>query len=170
MVTFLKIVFLVLRPRKFIYKSKFKKRLFKNSTNSKLSYGHIGLKVLQPLQFNSKQLFRLKILVKKSAKKSDKTRKHVWLNTFPHLPLTRKVAGSRMGKGKGKLSGWVSRTPSGINLVEFYNLRYGKALYYCKQVKHRLPVKSRVISIFNFTKVQTVVNHSKKITWQTFLN
>jgi hypothetical protein len=77
MVTFLKIVFLVLRPRKFIYKSKFKKRLFKNSTNSKLSYGHIGLKVLQPLQFNSKQLFRLKILVKKSAKKSDKTRKHV---------------------------------------------------------------------------------------------
>lgn len=161
---------MVLRPRKFIYKSKFKRRLFKFSINSPLSYGHIGLKVLQPLQFNSKQLFRLKILVKKSAKKSDKTRKHVWLNTFPHLPLTRKVAGSRMGKGKGKLSGWVSRTPSGINLVEFYNLRHGKALYYCKQVKHRLPVKSRVISIYSFKKVQTVVNHSKKISWQTFLN
>lgn len=161
---------MVLRPRKFIYKSKFKRRLFKTGINSNLSYGHIGLKVLQPLQFNSKQLFRLKILVKKSAKKSDKTRKHVWLNTFPHLPLTRKVAGSRMGKGKGKLSGWVSRTTSGINLVEFYNLRHGKAMYYCKQVKHRLPVKSRVISIYNFTKVQTVVNHSKKISWQTFLN
>jgi hypothetical protein len=68
---------MVLRPRKFVYKSKFKRRVFKTSKNSSLSYGHIGLKVLQPLQFNSKQLFRLKILVKKSAKKSDKTRKHV---------------------------------------------------------------------------------------------
>lgn len=161
---------MVLRPRKFIYKSKFKRRVFRSSINPKLSYGHIGLKVLQPLQFNSKYLFRLKLLVKKSARRSDKTRRRVWLNAFPHLPLTRKVAGSRMGKGKGKLSGWFSRTPSGINLVEFYNVRHGKALYYCKQVKHRLPVKSKVVSVYNFTKVQTVVNHSKKINWQPFLN
>ena len=161
---------MVLCPRKYVYKTKFKRRLFKNSVNSSLSYGHVGLKVLQPLQLSSAELYSLKCLVKKSAKRSDKTRKKVWLNTFPHLPLTRKIPGSRMGKGKGKPSEWSTRTPSGINLVEFYNLRPGKALYYCKQVKHRLPVKSRVIQLFTNIKTQTVINHSKKLSWQTFLD
>jgi large subunit ribosomal protein L16 len=160
---------MVLRPRKFVYKSKFKRRIIHNGINSPLSYGHVGLKVLQPLQFNSKHLFRLKILLKKSSRKYDKTKRKVWLNTFPHLPITRKVSGSRMGKGKGKLSGWCSRTSPGINLVEFYNLRFGRALYYCKQVKHRIPVKSKVIHIFGSTRVPTIINHSKKIGWQTYL-
>jgi large subunit ribosomal protein L16 len=161
---------LVLRPRKFIYKSKFKRRTIRNGINSPLSYGHVGLKVLQPLQFNSKQLFRLKILIKKSSRKYDRTKRKVWLNTFPHLPITRKVSGSRMGKGKGKLSGWCSRTAPGINLVEFYNLRLGRALYYCKQVKHRIPVQSRVVRVFSIIKVPMIVNHAKKIGWQTYLN
>jgi ribosomal protein L16/L10AE len=49
-------------------------------------------------------MFRLKLFLKKAARKTDKTLRRVWVNTFPHIPLTKKVIGSRMGKGKGKLS------------------------------------------------------------------
>ena len=50
-----------------------------------------------------------------------------------------------MGKGTGKLAGWVADLPSGINLVELKNLRTGRADYYCNQVKHKLPVKSMTV-------------------------
>ena len=50
-------------------------------------------------------MFRYKLFLKKAARRTDKTLRKVWFYVFPHLPITRKVAGSRMGKGKGKLAG-----------------------------------------------------------------
>lgn len=49
-----------------------------------------------------------------------------------------------MGKGKGKLDGWVGQLSAGTNLFEFKNLRTGRALYFIKQVKYRLPVKATI--------------------------
>lgn len=73
-------------------------------SNLGLCFGHSGLLITKPLFINSKKMFRLKIFLKKSSRKTDKTSRRVWVNTFPHIPLTKKVIGSRMGKGKGKLS------------------------------------------------------------------
>ena len=94
-----------MRPRKFIYKSKYKNRSLKFSKNSKLSFGCAGLLLLQPIKLNSKQLFRYKLFLKKSSRRSDRTLRSSWFNLFPHIPISRKVKGARMGKGKGKLSG-----------------------------------------------------------------
>jgi large subunit ribosomal protein L16 len=96
---------MLLRPRKFIHKSLHKKRRIINFRKSNLSYGQFGLQILQPLWVNNKQVFRYKLFLKKAAKRADKTSRKVWFNLFPHIPLTRKTEGSRMGKGKGKLAG-----------------------------------------------------------------
>lgn len=136
---------MAMRPRKFDYKNIFKRRRFKRAASSRLHYGQSGLRILQPLRLNSRHIFRYKIFLKKAARKADKTRRRVWFNAFPFLPLSRKVAGSRMGKGKGKLAGWAADLPSGINLIEFKNLRTGRVKYYCAQVQHKLPVKARVV-------------------------
>ena len=96
---------MLLRPRKFTHKSTFKRRRFVTFKKAALNYGQFGLRILQPLWVNSKQIFRYKLLLKKAAKRADKTSRKVWFNLFPHIPLTRKVEGSRMGKGKGKLAG-----------------------------------------------------------------
>jgi ribosomal protein L16/L10AE len=50
-----------------------------------------------------------------------------------------------MGKGKGKLAGWSSELPAGILILEFKNLRSGRAIYFCKQIMHKLPAKSKII-------------------------
>jgi len=139
---------LLLRPRKFKYKNIFKRRsfrFFKNSGSLNLRYGDVGLLIMQPLRLNSKHIFRQKLLIKKGSRKYDITKRKVWFNIFPHIPLSRKVEGSRMGKGTGKLSGWITELPAGIILFEYKNLRSGRAAYYCEQVKARLPVKSRII-------------------------
>nr|YP_010049552.1 ribosomal protein L16 [Strombidium cf. sulcatum]QPL15957.1 ribosomal protein L16 [Strombidium cf. sulcatum] len=136
---------MILRPRKFNFKSRHKKRdnVRIKSSSIKLVYGQYGLLLLQPTQLYSKQLFRFKLFLKKGAKRVDKTRRGVWFNAFPHLPLTKKVAGSRMGKGKGKLSGWVAHIKPKTNLFEFRNLRWGRAKYFSRQISLKLRAKTK---------------------------
>jgi len=53
---------------------------------------------------SARQIYRFKTFLKKAVRKPDITRRSVRFNTFPHLPLTKKPKGQRMGKGAGKLN------------------------------------------------------------------
>ena len=106
--------------------------------------------------------------LKKGSRRVDKTSRKVWLNAFPHLPLTKKVAGSRMGKGKGKLKGWFSQTPPSITFAEYKNLRIGRSNYFLTQLSHRLPVRSRLIYEYNFKYLRTPLNSSNSVMYQPF--
>jgi len=158
-----------LRPNKFKFKNRHKSRRIIFPKPEKLLYGDFSLKTLQPLWVTGKQIFRYKIFLKKSIKRSDKTSRKIWFNLFPHLPLSKKVAGSRMGKGKGKLAGWVGCLPSGINLFEFKNLRPGRAKYFCSQIKSRLPVKAE-LNIYSRRMYFLPWNVSIKISNERFIS
>lgn len=54
----------------------------------------------------------------------------------------------RMGKGAGKLSTWYTHLYGGVFVVEFKNLRPGRAAYYGKQVRHKLPIQSFFYSYY----------------------
>ena len=156
-----------LRPNKFKFKNRHKSRKVLASRTGNLLYGHFALQTLQPLWVTGKQIFRYKIFLKKSVKRSDKTGRKIWFNLFPHLPLSKKVAGSRMGKGKGKLAGWVGQLASGVNIFEFKNLRPGRAIYFMKQIQYRLPVKSETRRS-NSKSFYLPWNVSRKITYEKF--
>ena len=106
---------MLLKPRKTIFKSFQKKRSnktintythynnFLNKKYIKLIYGQSGLKNKNPHLFIfNKTLFKIKLFLKKTVRRSNITNRHLWFKIFPHIPLTKKVIGSRMGKGKGK--------------------------------------------------------------------
>ena len=67
-----------------------------------------------------------------------------------------------MGKGKAKLAGWATEVPAGLTIVEFKNLRYGRAKYFATQIQHRLPAKSRFVSK-NFYRTKLVLDPSREI-------
>lgn len=136
----------MLQPRKFRYKTRQKGRTVKTFKSQTLQYGDHGLQTLQPLQLSSKQIFRLKIFLKKAVRKSDYTRRFVWFSVFPHLPLTKKPKGMRMGKGSGKLSTWKIQITGGKIVMEFKNLRPGRAIYFSKQVSYKLPVRTQIVT------------------------
>lgn len=138
---------MVLQPRKFKFKLKHKRRRlnFRVRSSRKLHFGHAGLLLTKPLFINSKKMFRLKLFLKKSARRTDKTSRRVWVNTFPHIPLTKKVIGSRMGKGKGKLSIWFNKLSTGVILIELKNLRKGRATYFLSQAKNKLKGSSKIV-------------------------
>src|SRR5687767_15135033 len=95
---------MLLQPRNFKYKTRAKRRKFlKFNSPNKLVFGDSGLLLLKPAYLTANHLFRFKLFLKRAVRKSDKTRRIVWFHAFPHLPLSRKPDGLRMGKGKGKL-------------------------------------------------------------------
>ena len=114
---------MILRPRKFRRKNRQKSRRRLVGSYSSLSFGEMGVQLLQPMWVNGRQISRLKILIRRGTKRAATTRRKVKVNLFPNLPVTRKVAGSRMGKRKGKLAGWVSRTRAVCALSESQRAR-----------------------------------------------
>jgi len=159
---------MLLRPRKFRFKNFQKKRsIVLNFKENNFIYGQILLKILQPLRLTSKHLFRFKLFLKKGAKRVDKTSRKVWINAFPHLPLTKKVLGSRMGKGKGKLAVWWVQLKPGLNLFEFKNTRIGRGFYFLKILTNKLLVKVKILSIYN-KNIKSIYN-KKLVPYESFL-
>ena len=137
---------MLLQPRTFKHKKIHKKRTSTYHSNIiKLTYGTSGLLLLRTLQLSSIHLTKFKLFLKKAVKKVDKTKRKFWFNGFPHLPLTRKSTGSRMGKGKGKVKRWFIRIKGNSLLFEFKNLRYGKSKYFIKQMSFRINVPTKPI-------------------------
>ena len=158
---------MLLRPRKFNFKNKHKKRIFNTSKKTKLHYGQAGLQLNQPLFLSSKQIFRFRLILKKSSRRSDNTGRKFWFNAYPHLPLTLKVAGSRMGKGTGKLAGWFALNRPGTVLLEMKNLRPGRAKYFSKIVADKLAVKCSLIKSTTYN-VNLPIYSSQRISYQSF--
>jgi large subunit ribosomal protein L16 len=131
---------MVLQPRKFKFKVRQKLRKLSKikSSRKKFIFGHVGLVLNQPIRLNSMRLFRIKLFLKRAARRGDNTRRKIWVNAFPHLPITKKVIGARMGKGKGKLSIWATQLYTGHLLIEFKNLRNGRVKYYLRQTRYKL--------------------------------
>lgn len=136
----------MLQPRKFKYKSRQKKRSATVPSTTRMVYGNMALILLKPFRVSAKRIFRLRLFLKRSARKSDVTKRAFWFSTFPHLPMSKKPKGMRMGKGAGKLANWYTQVRTGKALIEFKNLRLGRAAHYAKQAAHKLPVPATFTS------------------------
>lgn len=160
---------MLLQPRTFIYKRRQKQRKCNkfSNTNHTLNFGSTGLLLLRPVHLTADQLFRFKLFLKRSSRKTDSTKRAFWFNAFPHLPLTRKASGVRMGKGKGKLECWFTNISGGSILIEFRNLRRGRATFFMKQMTYKLGVRTKFLynTNFYFTFPLSV---SKRIAFGTF--
>ena len=147
---------MLLQPRKFVFKTKHKKRrVLTWSNQNSLNYGDCGIKTIRPLRMSSRQIFRMKVVLKRAVRKSDNTRRYVWFNTFPHLPLTKKSKGMRMGKGVGKVNTWFTQLPGNVYIFEFKNLRRGRATKYFKRLRVKFPVPT-IITHQNYRRISYV--------------
>lgn len=158
---------MLLHPRKFKYKNTHKNRVVRNYRATNLVYGQYGLKVLQPLRISAKRFFKIKLFLKKAIRRSEKTSRYAWFHIFPHVPLTKKAEGSRMGKGKGKLVGWAIQVTPGIIILELKNLRSGRAEYFCKQISYKLPIYSRFVRKLT-SRVPLILDNSRRVLHNTF--
>lgn len=132
-------------PKKSKFTKQQKGRAF-NKINKDLSlnplkYGCIGLKALEAGRISSTQLLALRQTLNKHIKKKGR----IFLNIFPHTPITNKPIKVRMGKGKGSVDHYVAKIQPGLLLCEIETASINLAKKALILVQNKLPLKTKLI-------------------------
>lgn len=106
-----------------------------------VSFGDYGLQALQSAWITSAQIESARIAVTHAIKRGGR----VWIRIFPHKPITKKPAETRMGKGKGSPEFWVAVVKPGTILFELGGVEEEIAREAMRLASHKLPIKTRFI-------------------------
>ena len=106
----------MLFPQKTKFRKQFKGRIHGNAKGSySLNYGSFGLKALQPERITSRQIESARKAITRHLKRAGK----MWIRIFPDVPVSKKPAEVRMGKGKGANEFWACRVKPGTQIQTF---------------------------------------------------
>jgi large subunit ribosomal protein L16 len=134
---------MILQPKRTKYK-KNKKNYLSNKIETKsykLKHGFIGLKSLESTRITARQIEAVRKCVNRELGRKGK----VWINIFPHIPVTGKPSENRMGKGKGSIDYWCSPVKIGSVLFEICGVSFAKAKTALLKGSNKLPVKTKII-------------------------
>ncbi|MDE5911993.1 MAG: 50S ribosomal protein L16 [Clostridia bacterium] len=108
---------------------------------NKVAYGEYGLVALEPSWITSNQIEAARIAMTRYIKRGGK----VWINIFPHKPITKKPAETRMGSGKGSVEYWVAVVKPGRVMFEMSGVNEEVAREALRLASHKLPVKCKFV-------------------------
>ncbi|ABR50543.1 ribosomal protein L16 [Alkaliphilus metalliredigens QYMF] len=109
---------------------------------NKVTYGEYGLMALEPAWITSNQIEAARIAMTRSIKRGGK----VWIKIFPHKPVTKKPAETRMGAGKGSPEFWVAVVKPGRIMFELAGVPEDKAREALRLAMHKLPIKTKFVT------------------------
>ena len=81
---------------------------------NEVSFGDYGLQATTASWITARQIEAARIAMTRYMKRGGK----VWINIFPHTPITKKPLEVRMGSGKGAVEQWVANVKPGRILFE----------------------------------------------------
>ena len=109
--------------------------------NTELHFGEYGLQAKEGAWITANQIEAARIAMTRYMKRGGK----VWINIFPHLPLTKKPIGTRQGKGKGNVEAWVAVVKEGKIMFEIEGVDEATAREAFRLASHKLPVRTKFI-------------------------
>ncbi len=133
----------MLQPKKSKYRKQFKGRMHGISKGGNfLNFGSFGLKALSPARINSRQIEAARRTISRHLKRSGR----VWIRIFPDVPVTKKPAEVRQGKGKGAVEFWAAKVKPGKIMFEIDGVSVELAKQALQLASEKLP---------NYTKFVT---------------
>ena len=134
----------MLLPKRVKHRKEFRGRLKgKSIRGSKLSFGEYGLQALEPSWITSRQIEAARIAITRCIKRGGK----IWINIFPHKPVTKKPAETRMGSGKGAPDQWVAIVKPGRIMFELSGVSEELAKDAMRRASHKLPIKCKFVTL-----------------------
>ncbi len=124
--------------RRRVFRGNFKGRAHRGN---KVSYGEYGLMALEPTRITANQIEAARIAINRKIKRGGK----VWIKIFPHTPITRKPAETRMGAGKGSPEYWVAIVKPGRIMFELAGVDEELAREALRLAAMKLPIKCKFI-------------------------
>ncbi|MDR0696428.1 MAG: 50S ribosomal protein L16 [Christensenellaceae bacterium] len=104
-----------------------------------IAYGEYGLVAQEPAWITSNQIEAARIAMTRYIKRGGQ----VWVNIFPHKPVSKKPAETRMGSGKGAPEYWVAVVKPQRVLFEMKGVSEEIAREALRLASHKLPIKTK---------------------------
>ena len=109
--------------------------------NTVLTKGSYGLQAKEGAWITANQIEAARVAMTRYMKRGGK----VWINIFPHMPLTKKPIGTRQGKGKGNVEAWVAVVKEGKIMFEIDGVSEEIAREALRLASHKLPIKTKFV-------------------------
>ena len=132
----------MLQPKKTKFRKAHKGRIHgKAKGGFELNFGEFGLKSLEPGRVTSRQIEAARRAMTRYIARGGR----IWIRIFPDVPVSKKPAEVRMGKGKGTPEFWVARVKPGRVMYEITGVPEEKAREAMRLASMKLPVKTRFV-------------------------
>ena len=107
-----------------------------------VAFGEYALQATECGWITARQIEAARIAMTRHMKRGGK----VWINVFPHKPVTRKAAETRMGGGKGSPESWVAVVKPGKVMFELAGVSEPVAREAMRLAAHKLPIKCKFVT------------------------
>jgi large subunit ribosomal protein L16 len=132
----------MLMPKKTKYRKVQKGRVAGLSKGARtVQFGDFGLVAVEPARISARQIEAIRVVVSRRLKKVGTS----FLRVFPDIPVTKKPAETRMGKGKGNPEYWVARVKRGRMIIEVGGVSREEAKLILEQAAYKLPIKTKFV-------------------------
>ncbi len=107
-----------------------------------VAFGDMGLQAKEGAYITANQIEAARICLSRYTKRSGK----VWIRIFPHLSLTKKPIGVRMGSGKGAPDHWVAVVKAGTVMFEIGGVSPADEKEALRLASHKLPILTKIVT------------------------
>lgn len=133
----------MLQPSRTKFRKAFKGRIKGLAqSGAQLNFGAFGMKALEPERVTSRQIEAARRAITRHLKRIGR----VWIRVFPDVPVSKKPAEVRMGKGKGSVELWVARVKAGRILFEIDGVPSELAAEAIALGAAKLPIRTKFVS------------------------
>jgi large subunit ribosomal protein L16 len=108
---------------------------------NEVSFGDFALQAVGGGWMTSRQIEAARIAMTRHVKR----RGQIWIRVFPDKPVTKKLAETRMGKGKGPPDYWVAVVKPGRVLYEMRGVDEALAREAFRLAAYKLPFQTRFL-------------------------
>ena len=109
---------------------------------TEINFGSYGLKAITPGRITARQIEAARRAITRHIKRAGR----VWIRVFPDVPVSKKPAEVRMGKGKGTPEYWMCRIKPGRIMFELDGVEHEIAREAFALAAAKLAVKTRFVA------------------------
>ena len=133
----------MLSPKNLKYRKAHKGRIHgKAKGGSALNFGSFGLKAMEPERVTARQIEAARRAMTRHMKRAGR----VWIRVFPDVPVSKKPAEVRQGKGKGSVEFWACRVKPGRIMFEVDGVSAEVARRAFELAAAKLPIKTKFVT------------------------
>lgn len=108
---------------------------------NQVAYGSYGLAVGANIKLTGRELESMRKVVSRTMNRNGA----LYMRVFPHLPVTKKPVGTRMGGGKSGVEYWVSPVNKGTIILEVDNVSEEVAIEALNKAKFKLSIPCFIV-------------------------